>query len=442
MRSALLLLPLALLLSVAACDDDNSGGGENDDSDARTEGDAGVDGADTSTGSLPLTDDLCDDPSNLALLDLAGDTGEPSFGEVNPELIRELLEDPTAGPFYMVNLIRFREQAVYPDGRETDLTGEEANELYSPVEFLTAIGARPVFVGDVGTVLIGDEGEWDQVAIVEYPCPLAFFAMTTNPEFQARSIHKDAGVEESIVMVTDLMSSGLPDGFEPPDSPFPATDEDPAFEMIHVLRYNETAQYEPGSDEPERTGQEAMDLYSSGAVEAANRVGVYPTAWFQVRGVFIGDGREWDEVRLNHMPSLAGFESLVMDPTRVDGQYHREAALASTYSLITYPTLSAIPGAPQSGAAPPPIASDGTGTVCSTDADCPGDGVDRCINPEGTGGFCTREGCGAGECADLYVCCHDCSDAVASFLPFTGSACFAEGSTEQLTSAPVSCTCD
>ena len=49
----------------------------------------------------------------------------------------------------MVNLIKYREWAVYADGRETDLTGREANALYNPVEFLSAIGARVVFSTEV-----------------------------------------------------------------------------------------------------------------------------------------------------------------------------------------------------------------------------------------------------------------------------------------------------
>lgn len=30
------------------------------------------------------------------------------------------------GPIYMLNLLKFRENAEYPDGRDTDLTGAEA----------------------------------------------------------------------------------------------------------------------------------------------------------------------------------------------------------------------------------------------------------------------------------------------------------------------------
>ena len=38
-------------------------------------------------------------------------------------------------PFYMLNLIKYREKAVHPDGWATDLNGREANQLYNPMEF-------------------------------------------------------------------------------------------------------------------------------------------------------------------------------------------------------------------------------------------------------------------------------------------------------------------
>ena len=34
-------------------------------------------------------------------------------------------------PICMVNLLKFKDQAEYSDGRETDLTGEQAHAIYS-----------------------------------------------------------------------------------------------------------------------------------------------------------------------------------------------------------------------------------------------------------------------------------------------------------------------
>ena len=154
---------------------------------------------------------------------------------------------------------------------------------------LFAGSLRPV--AGVDQQIDGDEPLWDDVGIVEYPCPVAFFAMVTDPGFQERAVNKDAGVETTWIMVTHLEPSPLPDGYAAPESPFPPTEEDPAFELIHVKDYHDIAQYEDHADEPERTGAEAWDLYSQGGSAAATEIGSLPTARFTVQGVLAGDDR-------------------------------------------------------------------------------------------------------------------------------------------------------
>lgn len=279
------------------------------------------------------------DGGDVAETDGAAD---PSFGVVNQEFRDEMKNTPSAadGPFYMVNLIKFRERAEYADGRETELTGREADALYAPLDFLQSIGARPVFVADVEAQLIGSDVTWEQVAVVLYPSRAKFFEMTEEPDFQARTVHKDAGVEKSVVLVTQ--AEALPAQATEPaaEVPYPATEDDPAFEMIHLMNYYDVAQYEEGSDEPARSGKEAVDLYSINAGTVAFRLGVRPRVWLRVEGVFIGDGREWDEFRINHFPSHAAFEKLTSDPTWEDGVHHRKAGLEDTYSMQTLPLLN------------------------------------------------------------------------------------------------------
>ena len=290
---------------------------------------------------IKLTPDICENPSNVA--SAMGATGNgpdggdgPSYGETNTEQLMRMLQAPTEGPFYMVNLIEYREQAVYPDGRETDLTGREANALYSPTEFLTAIGARPVYIGNVTSDVAGEESTWDDVAIVQYPCPLALFAMSADPEFQARIVNKDAGLKASTVMVTHVRSL---DEFEFPN----VASDDTAFELVQVVRYNDEAQYADGSNEPTRTGQEAMDVYAEIILEVGLVYGVYPKARLNVEGVYIGDGQDWDEVWVYYAPSHEAFDAFLADPMIIAAQYHRDAALDDAYELIVDPMFSIIP---------------------------------------------------------------------------------------------------
>ncbi|MEO1270729.1 MAG: hypothetical protein AAFX99_21805, partial [Myxococcota bacterium] len=400
----------------------------------------------TSPG-LELSPTLCDDPSHLAPLleSIQASDGDDAFGGVNEEQLQRMLMAPTDGPFYMFNLIRYRDQAVYPDGRDTDLTGREANALYSPTEFIQAIGARIVFNTAVHDQIDGDDVLWDDIAIVEYPCPLAFLAMTTNPDFQARAIHKTAGVAETIIMVTHLRPIPGPTDPDQSEAAFPPTGEDPAFDLIHVMDFHDIAQYDPDADEPERTGEDAWEMYQASGQGASSDLGHYPTAILDVQGVFAGDDRSWNQIQMVHMSSMAGFQALLDDDTRQAGRYHRTAALQHNYSMITFPNISAIPYAddePGSGSGSPlEVTDDGVGTLCSTDADCPGDGVNTCL-ADGGMGFCTREGCGAGECGSPYLCCRGCSEVAAGMLPFEGSACLPGNFAGQLTAAPLSCTCD
>ena len=398
-------------------------------------------------GPLPLSTALCDDPSLVTALGDASEDITRGFGELNPETVQQMLAAPTDGPFYNVNLIRYRERAVYSDGRETDLTGREANALYAPTEFLSAIGARVVFSATVNEQLEGDDTVWEDIAIVEYPCPLAMFAMSADPGFQARSIHKDAGVETSIVLVAHLESAGSVEDPDQSESSHPPTAEDPAFDVMHVMAFHEIAQYEDGIDEPERSGKEAWELYQAGGTDVSMDLGIYTTGAFVVQGVLIGDVRSWDEILILRMPSRAGFQALLEDETRLAGSYHRQAALRDNYSMIAFSMLSQIPrdgdgDGDGDGEMTFPVTDDGTGTACQSDADCPGGGVGTCLILGGGAGFCTREGCGAGQCESPYLCCRECSAAVAATLPFDGSACLPETAAPNLTQAPSSCICD
>ena len=109
--------------------------------------------------------------------------------------------------FLMVNLIKYRAKAKYADGRKTDLTGEQANSLYAPIGFIGQIGARVDYVGRVNDQMGNMNPGWDEIGVVRYPSRAKFFEMVTNPEFQNRAVHKDAGLEVSQVLLTESVPS-------------------------------------------------------------------------------------------------------------------------------------------------------------------------------------------------------------------------------------------
>ena len=108
------------------------------------------------------------------------------------------------GPIHMLNLVRLREKAAYPDGREA--TGAEAYEAYGresgPV--FRSLGGRIVWSGSFELMLIGpQQGEtWDICFVAEYPSVQAFVSMIKNPDYQKAVVHRQAAVADSRLIRT------------------------------------------------------------------------------------------------------------------------------------------------------------------------------------------------------------------------------------------------
>ena len=61
--------------------------------------------------------------------------------------IEDFKNFPTDKPIKMVNLLKFKDKAVYEDGRKTDLSGVEAYSIYATevVNHLEKVGGKTVF---------------------------------------------------------------------------------------------------------------------------------------------------------------------------------------------------------------------------------------------------------------------------------------------------------
>lgn len=238
------------------------------------------------------------------------------------------------GPVWMINLMHYRAKADYADGREADISGREADDLYAPLGPLKAIGAEVVFVADVDSQFLNDEPKWDRVAIVKYPTRRSFIEMQTRKDFQELHHHKDAGMSKTIVCgCLPMPLPGEPAGVAPGapgwnEVPHPPTADDPYVVVVHVLKFNDD----------ERRNE--MATYTDHAATVAVPHGVRLAAWTQVEGTIMGDGRSWDQIRFNVFPSREAFMAVVFDPARLEAQKtHRETAIADTYTLITRPTI-------------------------------------------------------------------------------------------------------
>lgn len=106
-------------------------------------------------------------------------------------------------PIEMLNLVRFKDKAEYPEDHPLagqDLTGAQAYGNYGKetASILAGVGGEILWSGQFQTMLIGpSEERWDAVFIARYPTAGAFMAMVTNPEYQKAVVHRQAAVQTS-----------------------------------------------------------------------------------------------------------------------------------------------------------------------------------------------------------------------------------------------------
>ena len=116
------------------------------------------------------------------------------------EVFKDLNRDQ---PIEMLNLVRLRAKAAYPEGHalaQDALSGAEAYARYGqgsgPV--LARVGGSILWRGGFQAMLIGPGDEaWDHVFIARYPTAHAFLEMVTDPAYREAVVHRQAAVETS-----------------------------------------------------------------------------------------------------------------------------------------------------------------------------------------------------------------------------------------------------
>jgi hypothetical protein len=193
-------------------------------------------------------------------------TESPRYGRINLDYVATWGQIPDDEPMWALNLMHYRERADYRDGRDADITGQEADDRYAPFGPLATVGARIVLVAPVVEQLAGDAVTWDRIAIVRYPNRRAMLAMEALPEFQAAHVHKEAGMATTIVAATYPRAGSV------------------------------NAAAVPGS-------MLLLQLSASAAAPDVATPGCTRLAEFDVDGVIIGDGRTWAVARWDLVPA-------------------------------------------------------------------------------------------------------------------------------------------
>jgi len=207
-------------------------------------------------------------------------TAKPGYGTPNWEMLQRwfALSAEDDGPFWALNLMRYRAVAAYADGNESGVSGKDADDAYAPLGPLAAVGALVAFHGDVVEQRLGDP-RWDRIGIVRYPTRSAFFEMQRRDDFKDQHVHKEAGMEFTIVM------SCLPAG-----SPGDGAASD------HLV----------------------LVVTRGGPADVAGVDGADPVADFTVEGVIVGDERTFDRATFVTVRDDAALDAVVAAATRAD----------------------------------------------------------------------------------------------------------------------------
>jgi len=119
--------------------------------------------------------------------------------------LEAMLQPGPPGPIVMVNLLKFKEKAIYEDGRPCALSGREAYAIYGQavMPLVAGVGGRVLFASDVNFLSLGEaEPLWDQVALAEYPDRAALVRMAMSPAYAEIAVHRAAGLEGQLNIET------------------------------------------------------------------------------------------------------------------------------------------------------------------------------------------------------------------------------------------------
>jgi len=121
------------------------------------------------------------------------------------EQMEGFLEGDNETPIAMINLLKFKEKAEYEDGRDTDLTGEQAYAIYGKevVEHLKKVVGKISFGGSINRLMLGEVEElWDTTFIAKYPSKKAMLKMISDKDYRESEKHRSAGLEGQLNIET------------------------------------------------------------------------------------------------------------------------------------------------------------------------------------------------------------------------------------------------
>ena len=124
---------------------------------------------------------------------------------------------PRDTPIAMLNLLKFFDEAQYPDDHASAGKGWSGSRAYHEYgktsgPIFARVGGTIIWRGAMEAVLIGPpEIEWDAAFIARYPNAGAFLEMVSDPEYQKAVVNRQAAVRTSRLIRFGEVETG--DGF-------------------------------------------------------------------------------------------------------------------------------------------------------------------------------------------------------------------------------------
>jgi uncharacterized protein (DUF1330 family) len=124
------------------------------------------------------------------------------------------------GEVVMINLLHFDRSGAAAETAAGESSGKDAYRDYSQqvIKMVEARGGKLIWAGRPEQVLIGDTDAdaWDMVAIVSYPNRAAFIDMVTSPSYGEAHVDRERGLDRTVLLACEPMSTTLSAGGEGP----------------------------------------------------------------------------------------------------------------------------------------------------------------------------------------------------------------------------------
>ena len=137
-------------------------------------------------------------------LELYGD-GESGNTPTRDQWKRVISREPNAS-FVLVNFFKLRAEAKYQESsNQSFASGEDAFARYAAVSVpaMTEAGGEFVSVAPFAGSFLGEDEDWDLIAIGKYPNLESFLSLYRNPKYIEAFEHRIAAVLKQAVLVME-----------------------------------------------------------------------------------------------------------------------------------------------------------------------------------------------------------------------------------------------